>query len=152
MITLNTNLKNRATTQYTNFNFNSMVRFAGKTLGASSSGLFDLTGDDDNGVNIDAYFAPILTDFGISNPKRLRYVYLGFEASGDLTLSVTFDEKTPRSYTVNSTKTGQQRKRVSIGRDGQGRYLGVKFSNLNGCDFSIDSADVLLVVRSNGIL
>ena len=50
MITLVTNLKaGAATTQYTNFYYNSMVKFNHKYLCANSDGLFEVTGDTDNG-------------------------------------------------------------------------------------------------------
>ncbi len=151
MSTLNINLKNRATSQYVNYDFNSMVKFGGKVLGANSSGLFDLSGDNDNGVAISAYFTPIMTDFGIGNPKRMRYIYLGYESSGNLELDLQADEQNARSYEVESNKTGQQRKRVSIGRDGYGRYWSFTIRNLSGADFSVDSIEVMPVVRNRGV-
>jgi hypothetical protein len=151
MTTLNINLKNRATTQYLNYSFNSMVRFGDKVLGANSYGLFNLIGDTDNTVLISAYFSPVMTDFGISNPKRMRYIYLGYEASGNLQVDIQADELTARSYTVVSSKTGQQRKRVVCGRDGKGRYWTFTFKNVSGCDFSIDSVQVMPIVLNHGL-
>ena len=151
MITLMTNLKvgpvtAKATTQRVGFPFTSMCKFGGSYLGVSSSGLFSLGGDDLDGSVIDSYFEPITTDFGIANDKRMRFVYLGFECSGKLTLVITVDEKTERSYNITPKKTGQQRIRVAIGRDGAGRYWNFRIKNVNGCDFSIDSIDILPII------
>jgi len=156
VIAFTTNLKlgpttAKATTQRTGFPFTSMCRFGGNFLCTSDSGLFSLGGDNLDGTDIDSYFEPITTDFGISNQKRLRFVYIGFEAAGDLQLNVTADEQTERTYTITPTKTGQQKIRVAIGRDGKGRYWNFRIKNVSGCDFSIDNIDVLPVVLTHGI-
>ncbi len=156
MIALTTNLKlgpmtAKATTQRVNFPFTSMCKFGNHHLATSSSGLFELGGDDLDGDEIESYFEPLTSDFGISNQKRLRYVYIGFECSGNLVLFVTADEQAEREYAIAPSKTGQQVIRVTIGRDGQGRYWNFRIKNVSGCDFSIDSIKVLPVVRTHGI-
>ncbi len=156
MIALTANLKlgpvtGKATTQRTSFPMTSMCKFGSNYLATSDSGLFSLGGDDFAGSNIDSYFEPITTDFGISNQKRLRFVYIGFQASGNLRLVVTADEQTERTYTITPSKTGQQKIRVTIGRkNGKGRYWNFRIKNVSGCDFSIDSIEVTLVVLSHG--
>ena len=150
-LTLNTNLEVRATTQFKNYAFNSMVNFAGRKLAASDQGLFDLGGDDDNGTPIDAHFELIATDFGIPNPKRLRFLYFGFDASSDLEVAVKTDDGDERAYDITANKTGQQRSRVPVGRDGRGRYWSLILRNKAGCDFAIDSIYVMPVVGSHGI-
>lgn len=155
MIALTTNLKlgpatAKATTQRIGFEMTSMCKFGDNYLVTSDSGLYELGGNDLDGSNIDSYFEPVTTDFGISNQKRLRYVYIGFQSSGNLQLVVTADEQTERTYTITPTKTGQQKIRVTIGRDAKGRYWNFRIKNVSGCDFSIDSIDVLPVVLSHG--
>ena len=56
MICFDTNLKGHATTQFMDFDFNSLVKFAGKYRAASAAGLFTLGGDSDDGADIDASF------------------------------------------------------------------------------------------------
>ncbi len=155
MIALTTNLKlgpitAKATTQRINFPFSSMCRFGNSYLCTSDSGLFTLGGNTLAGSDIESYFEPLTTDFGIPNQKRLRFVYLGFECSGNLELVVTADEQDERTYTIAPTKTGQQKIRVPIGRDGKGRYWNFRIKNVSGCDFSIDSIDVLVVPLAQG--
>jgi hypothetical protein len=142
----------KATTQYTNHAFNSYCRFGNNYLAASSSGLYLLGGALDVAANIDAYFAPVMTDFGDGHPKRIRYLYFGYESADDLTVTVYADEQTGRAYTMTETKTGQQRRRLPIGKDGSGRYWTVKIANTAGCDFSIDTIDAAIISRSHGVI
>lgn len=92
---------------------------------------------------IDASFKTVSTDFGISNPKRGRFLYIGYEADGDLSLDVYADEVHVGTYSIPAGKTGQQYYRVPLNRTAYGRYWEFKFSNVDGADFSIDSVDVL---------
>ena len=150
-LTLDTNLEVRASTQYKNFAFNSMVNFNGRKLAASDEGLFSLGGDNDDGSPINAHFELIATDFGIPQPKRLRFLSFGFDSEGDLEVAVKADLEEERAYDLPAGKTGQQRTRVPIGRDGQGRYWSLIVRNKNGCNFAMDSIYVMPVVRSHGI-
>jgi len=145
MQTVRTNLSNNASTQYTNFNYNSLCRFNGVTIGAGAAGLFKACcGPDDSGTPIAAYFTPVMTNLGIDAKKSLRYVYLGYQAAGEVALHVTGDEKVtagPYIFRTNPAE-GQQRRRVSIGRGMTWAYGALKISNIAGCDFSIDSIQV----------
>jgi hypothetical protein len=151
MFVLDYALQLSATTQYINYDFNSMVRFGNKYLGACDDGIFELDGDTDSGDYIGAYFEPITTDFGISNPKKVRFIFLGYEAEGDLLITLSADEGDEQSYTVDSQKTGQQRRRVTTNRNMRGRYITPKISNTLGCDFGFDSMDIALVVKSHDV-
>ena len=145
------NLKNGAITQYTNYNFNSIVEHEGVIYGASKDGLFTL--DDaqtDNGAPIDAYFEFWIGDAGAINVKRIRALHFGFEANGNMTVEVTDDDGTSKAYDITVEKTStvgvagytQHGARVFIERTHIGRYWKLKMSNIDGSDFSIDRVDV----------
>jgi len=142
------NIKGRQLSQFKNFTFNSMVKFNGTYLGANNLGLFELTGDLDDTEKILAELELVMTDMGIKNPKRLRYVYVGFETDKDLLLKVTVNESTVRTYTIKANKTAQQRTRVPIGRDIYGRYWSFNITNPSGGRFAIDSIDALPIIRN----
>lgn len=146
MLALNTQLESFATTQFTNYDFNSLVRFGGKSLGASANGLYELGGELDDTVDISAYFAPVTTDFGVSRPKRLRSLFIGCEATGPLSVVLSTDDGAERTYSIWA-EVGQQGTKVPVGRDGEGRYWKFLFRNIDGCDFSIDSLEVLPIIR-----
>ena len=137
------------TTQYINYDFNSMVKFGNTYLGGSTDGIYELDGDTDYGDDIGAYFETIITDFGINNPKKVRFMFLGYEAEGDLIVTIG-DNRSRRSFTIDSTTTGQQWRRITGSRDIRGRYLTFIISNADGCDFGFDSADVSLVIMPRG--
>jgi len=61
-------------------------------------------------------------------------------------ITLSADEGNEQSYTVDSTKTGQQGQRLAANRNMQGRYIKVLVSNVNGCDFGFDAMDMMLVV------
>ena len=144
-------IQSGGTTQYINYDFNSMVRFGDKYLGACDDGIFELSGDTDDGDYIGAYFELIMTDFGISNPKRVRFLFLGYEAEGNLLITLSADEGDEQSYTADSQKAGQQRRRVAVNRNMQGRYIMFRISNVLGCDFGFDAMDVTLVIMPHGL-
>ena len=133
------------TTQYINYDFNSMVKFGDTFLGACSDGIYELAGDTDDGDDIGAYFEPIVTDFGINNPKKIRFMFLGYEAEGDLIVT-TGDNRSWKSFTVDSVRTGQQWRRITGSRSVRGRYLTFGISNVGGCDFGFDSMDVAIII------
>ena len=128
--------------QFKNYNFNSMVKFGDTYLGANNHGLFELVGTKDNTDIITAEFAPVTTDFGIHNTKRLYVLYLGLETDDDLQVAIYADELLVKTYTLTAKKTGQQRIRKRIGWDAKGRYWSFIISNPKGNHFAIDAIDI----------
>jgi len=144
MQTVRTNLTNSASTQYINFDFNSMCLFNGVKLGAGDAGLFKICcGDNDNGINIDAYFISYTVDFDDNHHKRLRRVYVGGKFDGQMNLTVTGNGNSVNGpYTVgNNINEIAQVKMISINR-GIGYkwvYADFKLENISGSYFAIDS-------------
>ena len=151
-IVLDTNLQAKyATTQYTQFPINSMAVIHGRTLCAGDTGLFEFTGDTDNGSQITAWFELPDLDLGARQSKRLRYIYLSVEASGDLTVSVHTELGLEQTVTVPITEPGQHKCRIPVSRNIYGGYWTIKVSNEdNGYDFSVDEIRVLPVVLAHG--
>jgi len=150
MIVLDTNLKAKsATTQYLNFNYNSMVRFGDQFLCASSDGLFKIEGDSDNGSKIISYFEPITTDFGISNEKKLRCFYISYKASGNLTLTVSTELGFSETITIPASTAGQKARKETVSRSVRGRYFTFQIKS-EGVDFSIDEIKVLPIIIGHG--
>lgn len=140
---LDTNLKNRASAQYIDFDANSMCKFNSKYWTAGDSGFYVLDAVD---VTNTAYFITASMDFGINNDKRLRYVYLSLEATDDLVLTINTEKISAISYPVTISGTGQQDVRIPIARTLYGRFWTFKISGT--CDFSIDEIKVLPIVRN----
>jgi len=152
MLTLDANLKiDSATSQYTNFDFNSFVNFNGVQLGAKADGIFELGGDDDNGTNIDAYFEPFLTDLGTIHQKRMRYLYLEMKTDGDIIVTISSDGGTAQEFTVSGKDLLPQKHRIPIPRTLRGTYWLYQVKNVNGADFSINSMSGIFIFRNHGL-
>ena len=136
-----------AITQYCDYNFNSFCKIGDKHYGATDDGIFELVGDDDAGEDIDAWFELPISDFGISNVKRLRRIYVGYEATGDLTVKVKDNEDNERSYPLDNIALDKQiGGEVTIERDQLGRYWGLRIDNVRGAYFAVDSIEVVPVI------
>ena len=150
MIVLDTNLKAKsATTQYLNFDYNSMVKFGTRFLCASENGLFELAGNSDNGEAITSYFEPLTTDFGISNEKKLRCFYISYESSGNLTLTVSTELGFSETITIPASTAGQKARKVPVSRSVRGRYFTFQIKSV-GVDYSIDEIKVLPIIIGHG--
>lgn len=143
------NMVGEQLSQYVNYDFNSLCKFGDMLLGANDSGIFQLdSGGDDAGIKIEAFFELVTTDMGIEHQKRIRSAYVSCETDGDLMLTVKDDDSNERRYTLKPNHLGnaQQTSKVSIGRDGKGRYWMFRIDNVNGSDFGINSITVVPVV------
>ena len=150
MITLDTNLKAKsATTQYLSFSYDSMVKSGDRYICASPDGLFEHSGLSDNGTAITSYFEPVTTDFGISNEKKLRSVYLGYEAAGNLTLTVSTELGFTEDIIIPASAAGQKARKVPISRSVRGRYFTFQIKGV-GVDFSVDEIKVLPIIIGHG--
>lgn len=146
-LTLSINLSNLSIVQWCDYDFNSFCKIGENYYGASEDGIFLLDGDDDNGTNIDAFFELILSDFGISNMKKIRSIFVGGEANGGLTLTLKDDENNPRPYVLNLTSGNRQSSgKVDVDRDGLGRYWQARIDNIGGAYFAIDDIEVLAII------
>jgi hypothetical protein len=141
-------------TQYSGLDFTSFCVRGGVVIGARPTGIctFGEADETDAGTAISALIETNLTDFGSHAQKRIRHLYLGCELGEDAQLDVTLtgDEVTEeaRTYTALNHRTDgrQHTERMPVGRDGKARYWNAAIRNLDGCDFSLDSLDALIVV------
>ena len=134
------NVKHKGVTAFTDYGFNSYAEFSGMTLACSDEGLFALVGDDDNGAIINASVRLGKLDFDNQQLKTVDQCYVGYEASGDLTLSVKADDGTQYEYALSPNQViGRHTSRTKLGRGLKGRYFQLGIDNVDGADFSIDT-------------
>ena len=147
------NLKRLAPTQYTNFNFNSMCLFNGRPIACNNEGIFSLDdAETDNGVDIDSYVELPTTDFGVLHAKRFRKMYVGYETSGNLKITVIVDgvESSPFVLTSSQTTNIQHRDILPMTRAQKGVYWVIRIENVDGCDCSLDNIEGSLIVLPKG--
>lgn len=127
---------------YTNYPFNSFAVFQGVALGASSDGIFALSGATDAGTAIAAVARLGISDFGTSHLKRIDRLYVGYRTDGDMVLRVLTDEVTSRDYSLKATgKSGLHGNHVRVGKGVEARYWQFEIQNTNGADFELNSIE-----------
>jgi len=132
-----TNLKNRATTQFTSFDFDSMAKIGDAFLCAGSTGLYILAGDL---PAVPAYFEPIETDFGIPNLKRVRSVSLEYYSASALTVTVSTEKGLSDTLTFPASSGKTISRDITVSRDVYGVYFTFKVSGSGA--FSVESLQV----------
>lgn len=128
------NTKTGATTEYTNYDFNSFAEFGRSYLGASRSGLYELKGDDDQGDDIIAKMKTGILQFFNANHTHIYGIYMAARGDGDYLLRVeTKGETRTYSVKVESMKTA----RTQIGKGVRARYFSFELES-TGQDFDLE--------------
>lgn len=139
--------------RYDNFPFNSLATSNEKFYGAADDGIYLISGDDDDGTNIDISIKTGLLDFGERRSKRVHDVFLGVRTSGDLVLKVTADEQGVRTeawYEV--VDHGEQdNHRAKVGKGLRGVYWGWELVNVDGADVDLDNLQLYPLTLSRRV-
>lgn len=144
------NVKNKATSAYENFEFNSFASFNGRYFLANDNGLFEIAGDTDAGTPIIAKIMTPKQDFETSAKKRVFAVYAGMDSVDDMELTVFTDDGQRNEYVLTAT-SGLQSTRTLIGRGLYSRYWQFMVSNPDGEMFEIESLEVLPALASRRV-
>ena len=146
------NLANQGLSEYCKFNFNSMCKFGGVYLGATDAGIHTLGGATDNGTDIDAFLKLALSDWDLSNYKKIRKLFFGLEVIGDLLITIEDDDGDLWTYTMEFHRYDRQGANIVKGRrDKVGVFWSIRIDNIDGCFFAIDYIEALPIMlgRSN---
>lgn len=133
------NIRNAETTTYTNYDFKFIIRIGHEYYGVKDDGLYQLTGTDDDGVDIDARFRIAQNDFGTTNFKRVPYCYLD---SDNATTITTIVEGVSQG-TYPSSFAGR---RTHLARGPKGRFWQVEVANVAGNAMKVGSLELLAEV------
>jgi len=110
--------------------------------------VYSIGGDNDAGVDINAFFEFPLSDFGIDNIKKIRSFYLSYTADQELILrQYDADGNYKHSYLRTS---GNKYKAIKVSghADFNSRYFKVRISNTAGGDFSFDDIKMYIISLS----
>jgi len=148
-LTLVMELTRFAVTQYTNYNFNSFCKIGDTYVGATDKGIHELTGDTYNNIHIDSLITFLTSDFGSINQKRIRELYVGHEVPGSLEITLKADDGEEKTYILTPEFESQKQHgdRLKISRKKKGRYWTMSIANVDGCDFSIDQIDAIVIIE-----
>jgi len=142
-----TNTHTLGMTTYSNFNFNSFA----PPYAAKTDGIYELTGDDDDGTNITAYITTGLDDYGQALLKRIPEVYIGGTLDGKVLLKVITSQDGTRTsdwYSLTEDYSTEDTARFQVGRGLRSRYWQWRLENVQGSDFDLDSLELRPLVLS----
>lgn len=142
------NTRTSAVTQYENFEFNSFAEMYPHYLGASSTGLYELTGDTDAGDDIVATIRSGYAQFTGTRLGALDAAYLAVRGAGDFVLRVITADG--QAYTYSVTAQSMKTARVSLGRGLRARYIAFELTSA-GQDFDLDSLEFLPLALSRRV-
>ena len=149
--TLLTNTHNFASAQFFNHSANSATLFNGKLLFATGEGVFESGGSNDgyetDGITpipIDAHAVLPIADFEYHGQKSPRSMLLGGRFDGQMQVSITDEKGVTQDY-MTEDMDSEDGTKVALRSDQRSRYLKVKIANVDGADFSVDSADLIFI-------
>lgn len=124
--------------------FNSLINVNGYQFGGTGTGLYRL-----NAVEKTATFRLAASDYGIKNFKRFRYVYIGLECSGEVSITLTADKQRTAVYTKLVEKAGLHTIRIPIGHSLTGRFWDIEFSSSSS--FRVNSIEAVMIKLAAGV-
>lgn len=137
------NARTGAVSEYTNYEFNSFAQLGGRYIGASSDGLYDLMGDDDDGEDIIARLRGGFMQFGGTHLSRLKAAYIAARGEGDFVLKIeTADGVT---YTYETSTRNMRSTKVHMGKGQRARYFNFELIS-TGQDFDLDTLEFVPIV------
>lgn len=131
------NSETGASAAYEDYPFNSFATIGGRHFGAASDGIYELVGDDDAGVPIQAHLNMGKRSFGTSKFKAMPYAYLGVSSEGRMVVRVT-TEGASHTYKARAAGAEMQTQRVDFGRGLRANYFTLELMNEDGADFDLD--------------
>ena len=146
-LTIAMNTETYATSQYTNYPFNSYCKFNGAVLGASSGGIFQIDkGNIDHTSHIDMLVEFPKTDLGSLLPKHVRRVSVGGRTHGNLLLTAAADDGPEQTKTLRARNPGRYSVMFeTLSRNQRGTFFAFRLENIDGAYCSIDSIDLDIV-------
>lgn len=133
-------------TNYLNFDFDSLVSFEDRPYGVTSAGIFLLEGNDDDGTNIDARLLTGISDRGLENLKEVDHFYLQGEFRRLVFQLYPDGQRRLREYPLErvSNSSGVVHARAKGARGLRTRTLQMGLRNRGGRDFVIDKLGLLI--------
>jgi hypothetical protein len=145
------NAVNTAVTRYPEYNVNSMCYDGKRYLVAMDGGIYELEGDDDDSLPIDAWVRTGVYDFNVPERKGVPYAYLAARSNGSLVLKVIADEDKEYWYELEHVDDNLKTSRTKIGRGLKMAYMQFELRNLHGADFEVDKLEFIPVVLKRRI-
>lgn len=142
------NTRTGAVTEYQNYAFNSFAQVGHKYLGATSAGLYELNGDDDDGDNIVARIASGYAQMAGAHLGSFKAAYLGVRGAGDFVFKL--ETADGRSYTYDVVAQEMQTTKVRLGKGLRARYFAFELQS-TGQDFDLENIEFIPIVAQRRV-
>ena len=137
------NIDTGTSSQYDNYGYTAFYTHDGISYGIAADGIYELTGNTDNGVDIDALVDFGRTDLGSIYKKRVTSAYVDVGSDGKMALVIETDGQT-NTFEANSSSTAVRKHRINMGSELSGYYWNPVLTNNAGYDF--DLASIMLEI------
>lgn len=139
------NTVNGAVTEYEfpSISLTSLATINGKHFGAGPQGIFELTGNTDNGTAIAAEIQTGKLDFGDSRGKRVSDAYVEASSTGQMSFSVVTDAGS-YSYPLGAPSVHLVNRKANLGKGIKTRRWQFKLNNVSGAAFEVAGMSVLV--------
>jgi len=140
------NTETLETTNYLNFDFDSLVSFADQPYGVTSAGIFLLEGDDDDGTDINARILTGISDRGDEALKEASHMYMQYTGQAMMFQLMPDGQQRLREYRFErrSNSSGVIHARAKGSRGLRSRSWQMGLRNLSGGAFTLDKFGLLL--------
>lgn len=145
------NTESAAVSWYDNFDFESIAQVNGVSFATGPGGIYELTGDDDDGDQIDASLRSGFMDFGTQQQKHVDSFYFGYTSDGILrALLSTKDSRHPTSVFNMEEREADAptNSRIVPGKGMVGTYWQVEMRNVSGAAFTVYDVSADLAISS----
>lgn len=134
------NLRNQGLTEYTNYDFNSLCRFRGRHLAATSTGVYELdSGETDDGDQIDWNIRTGYMDTEQKEKLRLRQAWVSYKSNGDLIMTVILPDGSEYEYDLEGYDVTENGVRVKFGKGIRSKYVALDLKNVDGSSLTLDA-------------
>lgn len=137
------NTRTGAVTEYDNFVFNSFAQVDNVAMAASSDGLYELLGDDDEGADILARIRSGFMQFGGTRLSRLKAAYIAMRGEGEVLLKI--EEAGNKTYVYRVDTRDMRSTKVHMGKGQRARYFAFELVSA-GQDFDLDTIEFVPIV------
>ena len=135
------NLTTKAATQYSGFDYTS---FAGG-YGTKADGIYGLTGDTDNGTEVEASIGLGRINFGSMVAKRIPKIRLGVASEQPMVVTIATPGY-PNGYSYEAKRSSSEliEQQAEPGKGLSASWFDIILSNNAGADFLLESASVVV--------
>jgi hypothetical protein len=142
------NTRSGAVTEYSNYAFNSFAKLGDVYLGASSTGLYELVGDDDAGTDIVAQIKSGFAQWAGTKLTGFKGAYLGVRGGGDYVLKLETGDGNTYIYAVSAKDMATTK--ITLGKGLRARYFAFELIS-TGQDFDLDTIEFVPLIAERRV-